>query len=592
MSFASSTVMAVTATILVAWALPAQDQKPAGAVSFDRDIKPVFRKRCGACHNTERPRGELDLMTYSGVVAGSASGKVAVAGKPEDSPIYTLPAHLEEPAMPPNAPKIPERELELVRRWVEGGLIETSGDSQSTEGAPSTDPTAATLVAAEIPPHGSAIAALAVSPVAPLAAVSGHRQVFVFDLQGRKLKGALHFPEGDVFCLKFSKDGKALLAAGGEGAQSGKVVLFQTENWARGSTLGDEVDAVLAADLSPDQSRVALGGPNRAVKVIANPKGEVLHTFRKPTDWVTATAFSPDGLLVAAGDRFGGLFLWETRSGQEFLTLRGHPKTITAIGWNLTGDNLLTAGEDGAIQSIDLNDGKVIRRWEAHLGGVLSLAVHPSDRIASCGRDRHIKIWETTGKLVTSLGPALDQTTRVAWTADGRTVVSGDLSGDVRIWALADSSSVPLPMPLAPKPAELALVTPVLTPARPFTPKPAAIRSKVNQSESFASPGDDLEAALASATEAAASAERAVDTLSKLAGPRAAGSGRPPSPAEALKSAKVALIALETALAKDPGNTSLEKALAETRHAVSVLERKLGSRGSADEPSRTSGRSQ
>ena len=54
---------------------------------------------------------------------------MAVAGKPEDSPIYTLPAHLEDPKMPPNAPKIPQREIDVLRRWVEGGLIERAGDS-------------------------------------------------------------------------------------------------------------------------------------------------------------------------------------------------------------------------------------------------------------------------------------------------------------------------------------------------------------------------------------------------------------------------------------------------------------------------------
>ncbi len=105
-------------------------------------------------------------------------------------------------------------------------------------------------------------------------------------------------------------------------------------------------------------------------KIIATPKGDILHTqFRGQADWVTATSFSPDGLLVAAGDRFGGLFLWETRSGAEFLPVKGHPKTITAIAWSKNRDELLTASEDSAaIQGIDLNTGKVIRRWEAHSG--------------------------------------------------------------------------------------------------------------------------------------------------------------------------------------------------------------------------------
>ena len=572
MQFRSRAVLAVILTMLLASTSRAQLGKPAGAINFERDVKPILRKRCGNCHNPEQPRGELDLTTYSGIITGGASGKTAVAGKPDDSPLYTLPAHLEDPNMPPNAPKIPQREIDMLRRWVEGGLIEKAGDAPAPGVVSASEASSETLVAPEIPPRADAISALAVSPVAPIAAVSGHRQILIFDLADIKILGALRFAEGDVFALKFSKDGQTLLAAGGVGAESGKVILFQTKTWGRVSTVGDEVDAVLAADLAPDGSRVVLGGPNRAVKIIATPKGDIVHTFRKPTDWVTATSFSPDGLLVAAGDRFGGLFLWETRSGQEFLPLKGHPKAITAIAWSKNRDELLTASEDSAIQVIDLNTSKVIRRWEAHSGGVLSIDVHPSGRIASSGRDRRIKIWEPDGSPAGILGPALDQTTRVAWTADGRSVVSADLTGQVRIWTLADSRSKPLPMPVAARPAAVALVAPVLAPAEPFIRNPVALRSTVDQSPALSSRSADLEAALASALESAASAGRTVTTLISLARAHPQGSNRS-SATNALKSANVAVIALEAALASDPGNSSLERALAETKLAVKTLER-------------------
>ena len=569
------TVAAVTLTILLASTADAQDRKAIEAVSFDRDAKPILRKRCANCHNTERPRGELDLTTFAGVVAGGASGKAAVAGNPEESPIYTLAAHVEDPKMPPNAPKIPQREIDVLRRWIEGGLIEKAGDSPSPVGVVGPEAPAATLVSPEIPPHTSAISALAVSPVAPIVAASGHRQVLLFDLAGRTLLGALPFPEGDVFALRFSRDGQTLLAAGGLGAESGKVVLFRTKDWSRASTVGDEVDAVLAADLAPDGARVVLGGPTRAVKVVENPGGKVLHTFRKPTDWVTAAAFSPDGLLVAAGDRFGGLFLWETRSGLEFLAPRGHPKAITSVAWDGNGDRLLTAGEDGVIQAFDLHAGKVVDRWDAHAGGVLSVDVHPSGRIASSGRDRRVKVWEPGGKLATDLGPATDQATRAAWTADGRSVVSGDLSGEVRVWSLVDSSSTRLPMPVAARPPAVAMVAPVLTPARRFAPKPVAVASTNARPEASARPVDDLEAALASAREAASAAERTVAGLARLAQARSRGpEGVSPSAGDALASTNAALIALRAALAAEPGNPGLTRALEETERALRLLEQK------------------
>jgi hypothetical protein len=572
--------------LLAPAAAPAQERPTVEAVSFDRDAKPIFRKRCGNCHNPERPRGELDLTTYAGVLAGGASGKAAVAGRPEESPLYTFAAHLEEPNMPPNAAKIPQREIDVLRLWIEGGLRETAAEARTAAaGSPgsASAETVATggLVAAPPAPRATPITALDVSPDGGLAAVSAHKRLLLFDLAGRKLLGAVPFPEGDVFALRFSRDGASLLAAGGVGAESGKVALYETKTWARTATLGDELDAILAADLSPDGGKVALGGPGRVVKVLASPDGRTIHTLRKPTDWVTAAAFSPDGLLVAAGDRFGGLFLWEARSGQEFLTLRGHTKAVNAVAWDVGGDRLVTAGDDGSIRVWDLHAGKDAARWEAHAGGVLGIHAHPSGRIASAGRDRRVKVWDLGGKLLAELGPAADQATRVAWAPDGRSVLSGDAAGDVRLWSLADSSSVRLPLPVAATAPTLALVTPVLAPARRHASQPIATPTMVKASAAAGTvaQADDLEAALASAREAAAAAERAVDRLSRVAQSRGRSLGRPaPAPASpkpdvgnALAFAKCALSSLRAALAADADNVALRRAVDETEEAIRLL---------------------
>jgi hypothetical protein len=576
-------------TASVATQAAADEGKPAPAISFDRDARPILRKRCASCHNAERARGELDLTSHAGVLAGGVSGKAVVAGSPEESPVYTQAAHLEEPHMPPNAPRIPLREIDLLRRWIEQGLVEKAGDAQTIASAKSPGALpresrsgpAAGMVSTMVPARATAVSALAVSPAAPLVAVSGHKQVLVFDWNARKLQGALAFPEGDVFALGFSRDGRSLLAAGGIGAESGRAVLFETTTWSRTASIGDELDAVLAAGLSPDTTRVVLGGPTRLVKVFSNPGGEILHTFRKPTDWVTAATFSPDGLLTAAGDRFGGLFLWETRSGSEFLTLRGHTKAITAIAWLAKTDSLVTAGEDGTVRVWDLHTGKVSSRWDAHPEGVLAVDVHASGRIASAGRDRRVKVWEPDGRLVADLGPTADQATRVAWTAYAHSLISGDCSGELRLWNLADSTSIRLPSPVASKGATVALIEPVLSPARPgspLLPARAPTPSRADRIATSRSTAEDLEAALASARSAAAAAENTVAELSRLANSRSPSPGRSVS---ALDAARSALRSLRAALAAEPGDAALIRAVEETERAVRLLEQRRARPGSS-----------
>ena len=92
-------------------------------------------------------------------------------------------------------------------------------------------------------------------------------------------------------------------------------------------TLGEEYDTILTADLSADQSLVAIGGPSKVVKVFDLASGEILYQIKKHSEWVTQVQFSPDGILLATGDRNGGLHVWEARTGNAFYTLDGHKKS-------------------------------------------------------------------------------------------------------------------------------------------------------------------------------------------------------------------------------------------------------------------------
>ena len=451
------------------------------AVTFD-DVKPIFKKQCGNCHNAERPRGDLDLSTHASTLAGGVSGKVVAEGKPEGSMLYTLTAHLEDPKMPPNKPKIPQRELDTIKKWIEGGLKEKA-DGGTT---PTTKPATADagFVTAAPLARATPVTALAVHPKQPLAAVPGNKQVLLFDTTANKLLGAVAFPEGELHALTFSRDGSVLLAAGGVGGQSGAVVGFDTKTWKRRFTMGDETEAVLAADLSPDNTRVVFGGPNKAVKVATVADGKVAHTFRKPTDWVLCVGFSPDGLLVAAGDRFGGLYLWETKSGKEFYTLRGHTKGVTGLAWRTDADLLVSSSLDGTVRVWDLHTGEESAKVDAHTGGVLGVTVS-ADRIVTAGRDGKVRVWNANGKRQTEF-TANDEVLKVALTTDGKSVFSGDWAGEVKAWPTAGGDGAKLPLPMDKKPNTVSFVAvpnPELPPAIVVKPAAPAIPVAVSSSD-------------------------------------------------------------------------------------------------------------
>ena len=84
--------------------------------------------------------------------------------------------------------------------------------------------------------------------------------------------------------------------------------------------VGEEYDAVLAADISPDQTRDRAGRAEQGGPHLLDEGRRAASTRSTSTPTGSrALEFSPDGVLLATGDRNGGLFVWEAFTGREYL---------------------------------------------------------------------------------------------------------------------------------------------------------------------------------------------------------------------------------------------------------------------------------
>src|SRR5688500_6571813 len=222
---------------------------PAGAalaqekVTYQDHILPIFRNACLNCHIPDKKRAGLDLSSYGGVMTGSENGKAVEPGDYEASLLYRLVARTEEPFMPPKGDKLPDKDLELIKKWIIGGTLENAGSQAVASSKPKVDlkvatttsgkpdgppPMPGTLVLEPVirPQRPGQILSLAASPWAPLVALGSPKQVLLYHTETTQLLGVLPFPEGTPHVLKFSRSGKLLLAGGGVDAKTGRVVLF------------------------------------------------------------------------------------------------------------------------------------------------------------------------------------------------------------------------------------------------------------------------------------------------------------------------------------------------------------------------------
>lgn len=552
-------------------------------VTYQDHVLPLFRNACLNCHNPDKKKGDLDLSTYAGLTAGGGSGKVVLPGDADGSTLMKVITWSAEPNMPPKGDKLPDKDLATIRTWIASGAPENSG-SKIAAVKPKTDlavvnstagkPTGPIAYPKNLPLDPVAIAkrpvalnSIAASPWAPIVAIGGQKQIVLYNSDTLELLGVLPFPEGIPASLRFSRNGSLLLAGGGIGAKSGRVVAFDVNTGKRVTELGEEFDVVLAADITPDQSHVALGTPLRTLKLYSTSDGSVEQSVKKHTDWVLAVAFSPDGKLLASADRAGGMWVWEANTLRERYNCAGHRDAVNAVAFRGDSQVVASGSQDGTIKVWSMADGANARTITgAHAGGVLSISFTHDGRLVSSGRDGLVKLWGPDGAPLKTYERFNDLVLHVTFSHDGQRIIAGDYSGAIRVFAVGDS-----------KPIGELTANPLTVKDRlaGFEQRLAALKTELDKANADVKQLTDAATAAAAdlkgATDAQAAAAKSLETAT--ANLAAAKTARDNAPALQAKAQSLAQALAKTNAARDAATqklTTLQKQLATLREAAAA----------------------
>ncbi|GAA5494587.1 chromosome partition protein Smc [Rubritalea halochordaticola] len=433
-------------------------------ITYQDHVLPILENSCTNCHNPDKKKGGLDLSSYSAAMAGGSGGKIADAGDGASSRIFLTSTHSEEPFMPPKGEKLSKKETDLIRAWIDGGLLETKNSkakksdtpkisfSQVDTGKPDGPPPLPEHVLLEpviTPEHSTVVRDIASSPWAPLVAITSQRQVLLYNTDTLRLAGVLPFPQGQPDSLSFHPSGKFLTVGGGVPGKSGTTITYSITNGQPVMQIAKEYDSVISTSIRPDMKAIATGGPSRLIKIWQTATNSQEHSIKKHTDWVTALAYSPDGILLASADRNGGLWVWEAHSGNLLHTLRGHQDRVTALRWSADGNFLASASEDGTLRFWDMRSGKEIKKLEAHKAGILDFDWARDGHILSVGRDHMIKLWTPDYKLVKQIEAKESVPTQATFSHDAKRFITSDYAGRLSVWdskthqVIASLSSIP-----------------------------------------------------------------------------------------------------------------------------------------------------
>ena len=410
------------------------------AVSYHAEIVPILKRSCQGCHHPGDPNADLIVTSYADLKRGGMAGEAIIPGKPDESLIIKLISG-DEPAMPQNQEPLSAEEVELFRRWI-------------LEGAPDDTPTEVDTMEGNYPTYTvpPVVTALAYSPDGSTLAVSGFREILLYDTTTFELKARLVGKAHRIESLIYTTDGKILGMAGGSPAQFGEVQLWDTATNTLIKAIRSSYDTVYGLSFSPDASRVAFGCSDQTVRVLSIEDEKELIKFDNHSDWVFGTIFSTEGTHFVSCGRDTALKLVEVDTGSFVDDINSSNKgygEINTIARHPTKDQVLSAGEDRIPRlykifreirrDVGNTDFNLIQAYEAQSGTIEGVAFSADgSRFATGSAGGEARIYDVEGgKRIASMQGDAVGVFAVSFHPNGTQLATGGFDGKIRVFDAA-----------------------------------------------------------------------------------------------------------------------------------------------------------
>lgn len=439
-------------------------------VSFHSEIVPLLKRSCQGCHHPGDPNGDLIVTTYEDLKRGGMAGDAIVPGKPDESLLIELISG-DEPAMPQNMEPLSSEDVELFRRWILEGAHDDTPDEVDDMGE-------GNYPTYTVPP---VVTALAYSPDGSRLAVSGFREILLYDTTNFELKARLVGKAHRIESLMYTADGKILGMAGGSPAQFGEVQLWDTATNMLIKAIRSSYDTVYGLSFSPDASRVAFGCSDQTVRILSVEDEKELIKFDNHSDWVFGTVFSTDGSHFVSAGRDTALKLVEVDTGSFVDDINSSNKgygEINTIARHPTEDWVLNGGEDRIPRlykifreirrDVGNTDFNLIQAYEAQSGTIEGVAFSADgSRFATGSTGGETRIYNTEdGKRLASMQGDAVGVFAVSFHPNGKQLATGGFDGKIRIFDTASGKLLDafMSVPIEPEGSEdVALVVTGMT---------------------------------------------------------------------------------------------------------------------------------